>query len=235
MSKCVGWLSCEQLRRTDKWCLPQPSLLWWLWFDFPVGLLFSPPLPLCLVFLSTVWLLKELAVDCVSFFVFKPQSRSVLHPRNLGSVHVTSLTLPQTHRHLCMQARITKHTGAGAGVHTCWSAEACTSFFNGKVTSHPCGLCTFYSNNFLSHLWQDADKQKHKRNDFKITKLLLGRKPQKLSRWMQISAMNHLRRIVERFKGIQSGSSPRVRWKDWYQPHLLMLESERGGDLLSLA
>lgn len=53
-------------------CLPQPSHLWRLWFDFPVGLLFSL-LWLCLASLNCL-LSKGVCSWLCSFFSSKPQS-----------------------------------------------------------------------------------------------------------------------------------------------------------------
>lgn len=67
-------------------CLPQPSLLWWLWFDFPVGLLFSF-LWLCLVYLHRL-VSEGVCGRLCSFFVSKPQSpRPRSHKPGLCPLH----------------------------------------------------------------------------------------------------------------------------------------------------
>lgn len=114
------------------------ALVWfsrWLTFLFPLT-------GVC--FISFVCFLEESAVDCVlsAFLNLKALGPAATMP---GSVHFTFPSVPQKNKCSCMQAHthISTHgAGAGAGLHICSSAEACTSFFNARVTSHPRRLST---------------------------------------------------------------------------------------------
>lgn len=96
-------------------CLPQPSHLWWWSLIFPLAC-FSLSFD-CVWFFPTVWFLKESAVDYV---LSSSWSLKALGPAatNLGSVHFTFPSIPQTHRRSCMQAHTQpnthRHRGAAA-------------------------------------------------------------------------------------------------------------------------
>ena len=166
------------------------TLVWFSHWLARLFLFFSFFLLPCLVYLNC---LVSVGVCSCSFnFSSKPQSpRPCSHrpglwlrpphlPRRTAdtqaSMHTSTHTTQHTHTHT--------HAGAGARLHIRSSTEACASFFNAHVTSHPHRFWTFIqTTSSFPHLKQDANRNTGKALEINWT----AQKAAKRCCWMQIS------------------------------------------------
>lgn len=160
-----GWLDCEQLKQTDKGVFLNLHTFDDFRLIFPLACFFSF-LWLCLVYLNCL-VSEGVCIWLCSFFFSRLKAVGPA-ATNLDSVHITFSLHPtgtEAFMHACAHNQTFIGTwGAVAGLRICSSAEACTSFFNACVTSHPTQVLNIYSYNFLPCLYQDANKQTHEKS-----------------------------------------------------------------------
>lgn len=152
ISKCLcRMIHLSTSRQTDYF--PQPSKLWFSFVWNSDRLAFRFPSPVS----GSSWLVsKGVCGRFFSFSISKPQSpRPRKHTPELCPLHLRP-TDTQAFVHACKHTH--RYAAAAASLHICLSAEACTSFINAQVTSHP-QLVYIYSNHFLSYLQHHADTQ----------------------------------------------------------------------------
>lgn len=120
LNVCVGCLSCEQLRQADKCVFLNLHVFDGFGLIFPLAcfsLFFD-----CICFISSVWCLKESAVDRVLSSSLSHKALG-LAATNLSSVHFTFPSIPQTHAFMHASTHNQTHIGTQGQVQACICAH----------------------------------------------------------------------------------------------------------------